>query len=261
MSASLTFEDYVDALYSAAERLQAELVDVPDDRAVPTCPAWSVRELVAHTGMVHRWATDIVRGSLDPRDTEAATEQYENDGMQVDDPGAWLLAGAGDLARALEDAPEDLERFFLRDAAPAKVAWARRQCHETTIHAVDALSARINGFPLAAMTDIDASVAADGVDELLRGFATRRHEELRTRTGSTVTAVLRATDTARAWTLRLSGEPAVCDEGITEQDPDASISGTAVQLYLGLWNRGDEVVQEGADVLGFWRDHMRVEWS
>ena len=31
--------------------------------AVPTCPDWDVRALVAHQGMVHRWATAIVRGS------------------------------------------------------------------------------------------------------------------------------------------------------------------------------------------------------
>ena len=34
---------------------------------VPTCPDWTVRNLVAHQGMVHRWAAAIVRGErLDP---------------------------------------------------------------------------------------------------------------------------------------------------------------------------------------------------
>ena len=28
--------------------------------AVPTCPGWTVTRLVRHTGIVHRWATQIV---------------------------------------------------------------------------------------------------------------------------------------------------------------------------------------------------------
>ena len=32
------------------------------DAPVPTCPGWTVRDLLAHQGMVHRWATAVVRG-------------------------------------------------------------------------------------------------------------------------------------------------------------------------------------------------------
>ena len=36
------------------------------------------------------------------------------------------------------EAPVDLEAFvFLNDAPAPRQFWARRQCHETTIHAVD----------------------------------------------------------------------------------------------------------------------------
>ncbi|MGI5037925.1 maleylpyruvate isomerase N-terminal domain-containing protein [Streptomyces sp. JAC128] len=27
---------------------------------MPTCPGWRVRDLIRHTGMVHRWATGMV---------------------------------------------------------------------------------------------------------------------------------------------------------------------------------------------------------
>ncbi|HWC23117.1 MAG TPA: maleylpyruvate isomerase family mycothiol-dependent enzyme [Flexivirga sp.] len=260
MPASLEFEDYVDALYAAAERLSEHSLDIYD-HDVPTCPEWNVRQLLAHTGMVHRWAAGIVRGQLDARTAAEATDGFEVDGMLVDDTGGWLLAGAGDLADALEEAPIDLERFFfLNDAPPARLAWARRQCHETTIHAVDGLSAQMGRVPDADRTDIDADLAADGIDEVLRGFATREREELRTSSGETVSVVIEATDIGRSWTLRLSGEPAVCDEGATEDEPDARLRGTATQLYLGLWNRGDEIQQEGVDVLTFWREHLRIEW-
>ena len=68
---------------------------------------------------------------------------------------------------------------FLNDAPPAREFWARRQCHETTIHAVDALSAALGRYPRAADTWIDPAVAIDGIDELLRGFMTRNKSRLR----------------------------------------------------------------------------------
>lgn len=261
MAVSLEFDECVNALYSATERLREETVDVSGESLVPTCPGWTARQLLAHTGMVHRWAARMVRGDHDATDAKATTDELEEEGMLVDDPGAWLLAGAGDLVHTLEFAPDDLDRpFFLNDAPPAKLAWARRQCHETTIHAFDGLTARLGGMPSAAAADIDPAIAVDGVDELLRGFATRPREAMRTTSGSRVSVVVDASDVERSWTLRLSGEPMVCDEGSTEQHPDARLTGTAAQLYLGLWNRGDELTQEGADVLTFWRDHLRIEW-
>lgn len=261
MPAMLEFDDYLDVLYTAAERLSENALDI-SDQLVPTCRDWNVRQLVAHTGMVHRWATGIVRGEIHSRNATAATDRFEVDGMLVDDPGGWLLAGAGDLAQALEEAPDDLDRpFFLNDAPPSKLAWARRQCHETSIHAADGLSARLGQFPTAADTEILAAVGTDGIDELLRGFATREGEELRTTSAETVSVVVAATDVGRSWTLHLSDGPAVCDEGTTVHNPAARLSGTAAQLYLGLWNRGNEIHQEGVDVLSFWRERLRIEWN
>lgn len=51
-----------------------------------------------------------------------------------------------------------------------------------------------------------------------------------------------------------------CDDGRTEESPDCTWTGTATQIYLGLWNRGNEIQQDGVDVLTFWRDHLRIEW-
>jgi hypothetical protein len=40
------------------------------------------------------------------------------------------------------------------------------------------------------------------------------------------------------------------------------LTGTAAALYLGLWNRGDDIAMTGdVDVLGLWRDKVRVTWS
>lgn len=260
MPASLTFDEYVEGLNTAAARLCEDTADIPEEQFVPTCREWSALQLVAHTGMVHRWATGILLGELNSSNVTAATEAFQNEGLQSKTPGSWLRAGADALTRTLVAAPDDLERyFFLNDAPPAKLAWARRQCHETTIHAFDGLAARLGQVPAAAKADIDTRLAVDGIDELLRGFATRSRETLRTPRPATV--VIEPTDAENAWTVTLSEGPAVCDEGRTTSSPDATLTGTAAQLYLGLWNRGNEMHQDGVDAISFWRDHMHIEWS
>ena len=104
---------------------------------MPTCPGWTVRDLLAHQGMVHRWATAVVRGD-DPATVDDAA--IEAEGRAAPDPVGWLLDGAAALVDALQAAPDDLAVMtFLKEAPPARQFWARRQCHETTVHALDAL--------------------------------------------------------------------------------------------------------------------------
>src|SRR6478609_1542286 len=108
------------------------------DAPVPTCPEWTVRDLVAHQGMVHRWAAGHLRG--EPVDE---AEPFEREGRESADVLGWFDDGATALLQAVVDAPDDLDAFvFLKEAPPARLFWTRRQCHETTIHAVDALGAR-----------------------------------------------------------------------------------------------------------------------
>ena len=150
--------------------------------------------------------------------------------------------------------------FFLKDSPGPRQGWARRQCHETTIHAVDAMAAARGSVPAAAETWIHAELAADGVDELLMGFVPRRRSGLELPEPRTV--VVRTTDTRQAWTLRAGdgrttssvGEPA---EGAPA---DVELSGTAAQVYLALWNRGDEVSCTDPALLERWRSDVQVLW-
>lgn len=222
------------------------------DAVVPTCPDWTVRHLIAHQGMVHRWATSVIRGfDLD-------TDAVEREGMQVHDLLSWLDDGARNLLQALADAPDDLDvPFFLREAPPPKVAWARRQCHETTMHAVDARGAVLGRKPFASDTWIGPRLAVDGIDELLTGFVPRRSSRLRS--ASPLTVLVEATDTSDAWTLVVSDEPVVATRS-RASSPDTVLRGTAVQLYLGLWNRSDEIPGEDG-FLEEWRRSVTVTWS
>ena len=115
-------------------------------------------------------------------------------GLDSPDLLAWLDEGAKDLLSTLAFAPADLDVwFFLKDSPGPRQGWARRQCHETTIHAVDAMSAARGAVPPAAETWIHSELAADGVDELLMGFVPRRRTGLELPEPQTV--VVRTTDT------------------------------------------------------------------
>ncbi len=67
---------------------------------------------------------------------------------------------------------------FLKDAPAPREFWARRQAHETTIHMVDAQSALLGRVPSTDEAGISSAFAADGLDELLRGFFTRGKSKL-----------------------------------------------------------------------------------
>jgi uncharacterized protein (TIGR03083 family) len=220
---------------------------------VPTCPAWRVRDLVAHQGMVHRWAAGHLRG--EPQGA-ADPDAYEAEGRRQPDPLEWLADGAIELVSSWTAAPEDVATVvFLRDAPPAKPFWVRRQCHETTVHAVDALAASLGRAPRADEVWVDAELAADGIDELLCGFLPRSRSRLRAADPGVL--VVAPDDRDEWWEVRLSPEPPVSTRrtGAAPADPDWLLTGPAVELYLRLWNRGADAVT-AAD----WSELARVTW-
>lgn len=255
MASTCTFDQHGDGIGEAWVVLREHANRAGPDAPVTTCPDWSVRDLVAHQGTVHRWATGTIRGV----DLDAGA--LEEEGRAAADQLAWFDDGVKDLLQALVDAPDDLEAFFfLKDAAAPKLAWARRQCHETTIHAVDAMSASLGRPPRSDETWVRPPLAVDGIDELLTGFVPRRSGRLRSAAPTTV--VVEATDTGDAWTLALGDGPVVTTAGRPggEERADVVISGTALQLYLGLWNRGDELSCNDPDFLDQWRREVCIEF-
>ncbi|MFC5492399.1 maleylpyruvate isomerase family mycothiol-dependent enzyme [Nocardioides caricicola] len=218
---------------------------------VPTCPEWTVRDLVVHQGMVHRWAAALVRGEngTDPDAVEA-------EGRAEVDPLEWLRDGVIELAETLTRAPADATALvFLNDAPAPREFWARRQCHETTIHAVDALAAALGRHPLPADTWIEPDVAVDGIDELLGGFLTRPRSQLRCEERGQL--VVAPDDVPDWWLVEVGPGPAATSRRAGPRaDGDWVLAGTAVDLYLSLWNRTARASLEGT-----WRERAAVTWT
>lgn len=260
MAPLLTFDRALDALRQESDRFEDELGKVLATDPVPTCPLWSVRELVEHLGGVHRWVATIVeRGLLrdDIPEVQQTGTPAESDGSDL---RSWFRAGAARLLTALRQAPDDLQAFvLLKSDLSARHSWARRQAHETTIHRVDLLAARLGRVPSTGEADVATAVAVDGIDELVAGMVPRRRSRLRT--SEPFRMVIAPSDADVAWTVDVSTEPPVTTPG-AGPDPNAVLTGSAAALYLGLWNRGVDISEIGTvDALGHWREQVRIGWA
>lgn len=255
MPTQLSLEQHLEALARSGAVLAEAATAAGPDAKVPTCPGWDVTDLVVHQGMVHRWAAANLRGETD-HDTAASQAEARVAASVLD----WYAQGLAALVDTLRATAEDAKAMvFLRDAPPPRRFWARRQAHETTIHSVDAVAAVCGRWPTASEVKVDPALAADGIDELLMGFLPRGKGRLHA--AEPYTVLLRADDTGNAWTLRIGEGPIVTTPGGTER-PGVVFSGTAVQLYLSLWNRADEITTSGrSDLVDQWRKHVRIRWS
>jgi uncharacterized protein (TIGR03083 family) len=214
----LTDEVYLGLLERDVASVSACIDAGPLSAPVAGCPGWDLRQLVVHLGRTHRWATAAL----------GSTEQPAYPPRPDDDRLApWFAEGGADLVamlRALD--PERPCWSFSPDHATAAF-WVRRQAQETAVHRWDAQHA------LGRAELIDATLAADGVDEVAQVFYPRQ-VALGRREPLGIAVRLRPDD---------AGEPVVLGEGT----PVAEVSGPAEDLLLALWRRrpGEDLVRDG----------------
>jgi uncharacterized protein (TIGR03083 family) len=226
------------------------------EMAVPTCPGWTVSDLLHHIGGVHRWAVLHITTGLD-RPTSA--EEEARIFVRVGDPELLprFLEGHAALLRALEGAGPDLRCWTFLPAPSPLAFWARRQAHETHIHRVDAEMAA--GWPSACGREL----GTDGIDELLNGFLARRHGRLVADPPRSL-GVAPIDEPERSWTIRIEPDRRVVTPGI--HAPDCTLRGSSADLYHHLWNRlppgaGSIQVEGDGRVMELWRERATVRWS
>src|SRR5664279_2487345 len=107
----------IDALEAEGIRLTQASQQAGLDAAVPSCPGWTVRDLLTHLGGVHRWAAAVVGGGLPASDdaTSALVGIGPDDAVLLD----WYRDGHRRLVDTLRAAPADLDCFtFLPTPTP-----------------------------------------------------------------------------------------------------------------------------------------------
>ncbi len=250
-------DGWIETLRGEGARMTAAARAMSADAPVPTCPGWAARDLLRHMGGIHRWAASFVaeaRAEPGSQTLEEIAGGWPGDEELAD----WFEAGYLRLVTVLEAAPPDVQCWTFM-AAPSPLAfWSRRQAHETAIHRVDAELAA--GRTVSHLSRWTPAFAADGIDELLRGFWPRRSTTARAETP--VTLGVCCTDEADAWVVTMGPDGVHTELGIGEAT--CSVRGAAGDLYLALWNRGgSESLQFEGDraVLTQFGETMQVRWA
>ncbi|MFM8305116.1 MAG: maleylpyruvate isomerase family mycothiol-dependent enzyme [Actinomycetota bacterium] len=227
---------YLDVVRSESAGLVAAAERAGPDAAVPSCPGWTVSDLLVHVGTVQRWAARLVRSRASAPDSLA-------DIAHPGDAGAlagWVRAGSADLVDACAATPPDAEMWTFAGPGPARF-WFRRQAQEVALHRVDAELATGTGAPL------DPEVARDGIDEFLEVVVGSRLRAQMTGAGESVH--LHCTDGEGEWLVRLTPDGPEVER--VHAKGDVAARGSASDLLLAVRGRiglsaleifGDEAV-------------------
>lgn len=249
---------HISAIEQEGARLAAAASEAGLDVPIRWCPGWNMRDLVRHLSEIHLWAashvarTAVRKGVSQLEDLEAAWPDlavfWPDDDALIDH----YLTTNVNLVRHLESASPDLDTWtFLPSPSPRQM-WARRQAHETSIHRFDAEAANGKVVPF------DPAFASDGIDEILTAMAPRIDA---LPLESVVTMAVHPADVEKRWTVTLG--PNGIDTVRGAQPADLTLSGAASDLYLAVWNRGDDsAIDTIGDlaVLQTWRERHRGRW-
>lgn len=247
--------EHIEHLRCDGDLLADAAASAGGEAQVPTCPEWTVRDLVLHIGEVHRWATATVSAPAGERaDMAQVASAVALAPSDFVDLVTWFRDGHGALIETLAAADPAADCWHFLPAPSGTAFWARRQAHETAMHRLDAERA------VGPASTFDASFAVDGLDELLLGFMARPGGRLRA--DEPCTLCMRAADTGDAWTVRITSDGRVVTREAS--DADCTVTGPASDLYPLLWNRrsvdGLDIEGDRA-VLDLWRERTSISWG
>ncbi|MFF3332959.1 maleylpyruvate isomerase family mycothiol-dependent enzyme [Streptomyces sp. NPDC002888] len=241
MEKTLEFPDLLRLIDERSTAFRATVASAPSlDVQVPTCPEWTLFDLVQHLGEGRRsWAATIAAGPA------AASKSTSEGAPAAPREREALLAWSAASTQELLDA--------LREAGPDRGCWtwwgtsqspqtcgavARHQLQEVAMHTYDAQ------VTLGIRQPLPDEVALDGVDEFLSTCCATTdawpHEPA---------AVDYHATEGPSWRLRLSADgartarlstPGTMPATAAGEDPDAadaSARGTAGELVLALYGR------------------------
>jgi uncharacterized protein (TIGR03083 family) len=205
---------------------------------VPSCPEWTVDELVRHVALVYLHKVACMR--------------------ERKPPATWPPDLSAEPAVALLDRAyrELTAEFAARDPAEPTYTWygpdqsvgfwIRRMAQETVIHRVDAEQAL--GEPLAEIPD---DLALDGIDEVLErflGYGSQQWPE-------DFAEVLPAQESpgvavragGSAWLVRAAPDGVRVERSAPDAPAAGALAGAPDAILLWLWRRADSGVSRSGD--------------
>ena len=199
---------------------------------VPSCPGWTVDDVVRHVAMVYAHKVEVLKlgARPDPWPPDfSARETLE-----------WYDEARAALIGALEAAGTETETWTFNPRDTTSAFWHRRMAHESAVHRIDVEQAH------DVVTPIDPDLALDGIDEVLYpNLGGPWWEE-----GDTeypIDATLRITAAGRSWTITADATSIDIQQD-AEGEVAAEIFGDPTPIYLWMWGRvGEDAIQTVGD--------------
>lgn len=236
-STKLPPERYLELIRSGSARL-SEVAATDLDADVPSCPGWTVRDVLSHVAEVYQHKIACMREN-------AAPDPWPLPEFAEREPREFFASSTEELLHELEERGPAEQSFTWWADDQSTGFWFRRMAQEIAVHRYDAEQA------LDATTPIDPELALDGIDEVLRlmlgGPWWADYD-----TEHPVNATLRVEAGGRFW-LAAAGPDSVTItnesyDGVVRPVPAAAVSGEPESLLLWLWGRrGNDAVTIDGD--------------
>jgi uncharacterized protein (TIGR03083 family) len=224
--------DYLASLQADYQRLAsaASVNEAALESKVPTCPEWTVSDLVDHVAHVYLHKVECMRHNAPPNPWPAPGLDQ---GPRLD----LLHRAYRELHAEFVARPASMPAHTWFDGDHSVGFWMRRMAHETAIHRIDAELAA--GVPSQPVPD---DLALDGIDELLDLFlawpSTKWPEEfeavLEPKAAGSVAVATGGRRRLVTWQPSglLRAEP-------SDAAADAEISGAPEAVLRWLWRRSE----------------------
>ncbi|MEU4892782.1 maleylpyruvate isomerase family mycothiol-dependent enzyme [Streptomyces sp. NPDC044780] len=240
----------------AFEQVARGAADGADAPLIPSCPGWTMSDLVLHLGGVHRLIARVIRERLTQQPDLTDVTLFDLPEDRAGWPGLtgaphhgpvpvslvdWFAEGAARLEALFRSGDPDAA-VWTWSAERTAGFWARMQTIEAALHRWDAEQAA--GGPVRP---IEPDLAADAVAQTFEVMAPARRAWREAPPGAGERFRFRRTDGPGLWTVRFEGDDVrlttgAADEGAADEGADdasraVELAGTASDLALFLWRR------------------------
>ncbi|MGH9209747.1 MAG: maleylpyruvate isomerase family mycothiol-dependent enzyme [Acidimicrobiales bacterium] len=225
--------DFLASIRRDSDLFYATADDADPTLGVPSCPGWTIEDLVGHLGEVHWfWGTDIEMRATDPGSVEAAKPARPAGYQEL---VSWGRAQASRMVSILEQS-DDATMVWTWSPPHQTVGFVRRhQVQEAAVHRWDIQHAATEASP----EPIDPDVASDSIDELLAVTLPWGVSDQKPLPGP---VHIHCTDTEGEWFIQPDGKV----EPIHAKG-DVALRGTASDLLLAAFER---IGIDDLDVIG-----------
>lgn len=231
---------FLECLTADADRFR-EVAAKDLDAPVPSCPGWSVADLVRHVAVVYLHKVECLRQGRAP-------EPWPPDESATAEPFALFDRAWPGLRAELVARPPESAAYTWYEPDQTTRFWLRRMAQETVIHRIDAELALRTGIQ-----PVPDDLAVDGIDEVLVVFLAYQSKTWCEDFGADLAEAddrpVLVSAGGAGWLVRATPSGVSVEAGIGSGlvAADAAVRGEPGAMLRWLWGRGDGGVTVDGD--------------